>query len=176
VARPTDRWRGCAFDFPSIWESDGNPQLFSAWVQSQTSLSNSIFLATKVQNEIGSKVFQPLTLGTSEGVSGNLASVAAQNSILAAFGLPPVLTLFYRAARSAHRAARYERRKWLRYRFIANTTIVLTREIIEQALQSSSGGGQSALMTVTFADNFTVSNGVLDLPGTYLMVLEVERQ
>jgi len=161
---------------PSIWESDGNPQLFSAWVQSQTSLSNSIFLATKVQNEIGSKVFQPLTLGTSEGVSGNLASVAAQNSILAAFGLPPVLTLFSVPQDRPIGLQGTKDANGLDTALLPNTTIVLTREIIEQALQSSSGGGQSALMTITFADNFSVSNGVLDLPGTYLMVLEVERQ
>ena len=161
---------------PSIWESDGNPQLFSGWVQSQTSLSNSIFLAAKVQNEIGSRVFQPLTLGTSEGVSGSLASAAAQTAVLAAFGLPPVLTLFSAPQDRPIGLRGTKDANGVDTALLPNTTIVLTREIIEQALRSSSGGGQSVLMTITFADDFSVSNGVLDLPGTYLMVLEVERQ
>jgi hypothetical protein len=176
-------WQGALTDgadalliSPSIWESDGNPQLFSGWVQSQTTLSNSIFLATKVQNEIGSKVFQPLTLGTGEGISGSLAQATAQTAVLAAFGLPPVLTLFSAPQDRPIGLQGTKDANGVDTALLPNTTVVLTREIIEQALRSSSGGGQSALMTITFADNFAVLNGVLDLPGTYLMVLEVERQ
>ena len=132
---------------PSLWISYGDNSMFFTWNQNEQSLTNSIFLDSKVQNQINTQTFGTLLLGASENVSGSAAQTAAgdatvtavETSIQAAgltFGIPVgVFTggpshdrpIGVTGASSDPTSSTV----------LPNATLVLTREMIEKRLGSN---------------------------------------
>ncbi len=164
---------------PSIWESDGKPNLFYQWNAKQNIVSSSIFLDTKVQDQITSRKFGPLTLGAAVGTSGDVTSGlnTSTDIVLALLGIPPINMLSSGADRPIGLVQSGPDQNAL-----PNTAIVLTREIIETALSSSHPPIASApvviptpkpgIMVITFADS---GPRLGDTGASYVMALQVER-
>jgi hypothetical protein len=164
---------------PSIWESDGVPNLFYQWNAKQNIVSSSIFLDTKVQDQIASRKFGPLTLGATVGTSGDVASGAGTfgDIVLALAGIPPINMLTSGLDRPIGLVQSGPDQNAL-----PNTAIVLTREIIEAALSSSHPPIAPApvviptpkpgIMVITFADS---GPRLGDTGASYVMALQVER-
>jgi len=181
---------------PSIWEYDGDSSVYSVWVQTQNALGESLLSRQEVQNRINDKLFGPVTVGAVQGNSGNATDAAAKTAasvILGGLGVPllgvPVQTFAgggkdrpYGLVPNGTDATA-----------LPNTTIVLTREIIEAALaqpvyQPIFRAGyvtivipKPGIMVFNFEDKFT-SNALLSglgmsvTRGTFTMVLQVERR
>jgi hypothetical protein len=176
---------------PSIWEDDGNPVDFFPWVQNQQVLSNSIFLSARLQQQIDEKRFGPLVLGANETSTDRYAGLArfiAEGGIGAVMGLPPLSSILGRQRdRPIGLVANGENSTAL-----PNTTIVLTREIIEAALATPAKGVEnpmpyilvpmvkSGIMVINFQDGTQTStvtpvDGLFDRKAFYSMILQVEK-
>ncbi len=164
---------------PSIWESDGKPSLFYQWNEKQNSVSSSMFLDTKVQDQITSKKFAPVTLGATVGTPGDVSSGShtAGDIVMALVGIPPLNMLTSSGDRPIGLV-----QSDLDRNALPNTAIVLTREIIETALSSSHPPVASApviiltpkpgIMVITFSDS---GPKLGDTGASYVMALQVER-
>ncbi len=169
---------------PSLWISYGDNSMFFTWNQNEQSLTNSIFLDSKVQNQINTQTFGTLLLGASENVSGSAAQTAAgdatvtavETSIQAAgltFGIPVgVFTggpshdrpIGVTGASSDPTSSTV----------LPNATLVLTREMIEKRL----GSNTWTTTSFDFRDSplsFSSLPGS-DRPGEYQMFIQIERQ
>ncbi|HZR66545.1 MAG TPA: hypothetical protein VFA85_15480 [Terriglobales bacterium] len=181
---------------PSIWEWDGEGSLFLSWVQNQTDLNQTLISAQPIQNQINNKTFGIITLGNVSGGTTNASvnawetmGVLAADAILAipAVNLPangkdrPIGLAPNDSTSSA----------------LPNTTVVLTREIIEAALSGTSPTvfnyfipnvmkipqiivvPKPGIMVIVFTDSAQVNGNIplfQDGPASYAMILQVERQ
>lgn len=163
---------------PSIWEYDGRPALFDAWVANQSSLTSTLFFSQRLQDQIDLKAFGPLALGASEASHPYWLTQARVNApafIAVAFGLPPILNL-----EGEDRPIGLVGGPAL-----PNTTVVLTREIIEAALAGPPLGAmiptqgvvihmpKPGMIVINFEDTWRRS--ITDRVAFYSMVLQVER-
>ena len=179
---PMTLWRGTMTDgvealiiSPTVWEYDGEPSLFTNWVQNQQNLNSTLLYTQKVQDVIKSAGLSQLTLGGGEAVAQFTNPDLAV--IDATIGLPPIQLLFSsgqdRPIGLAPNASQST--------FLPNTAVVLTREIIEQHTQPSSGTPgvtQSGSLAVIFAD--TVMDGTGSIIGpkrfaSYMMFIQIEK-
>lgn len=180
---------------PSVWESDGDPSWFYVWGEAQHRLGESLLSRQEVQDQISRKVFGPITLGATGANSGNLSQAAA-GVIVGSLGLP-----MFGLPVQAFTGGFKDRPIGLvpngvDATALPNTTIVLTREIIETALSSGHLPAVNAaqgvivitpkpgIMVFNFADTFKTNDwsqlglglGVNVSPGLFTMILQVERQ
>ena len=169
---------------PSLWISYGDNSMFFTWNQNEQSLTNSIFLDSKVQNRISTQTFGTLLLGASENISGSAAQTAAGDATLTAvetsiqaagltFGIPVgVFTggpshdrpIGVSGASSDPTSST----------ILPNATLVLTREMIEKRL----GSNTWTTTSFDFRDSplsFSSLPGS-DRPGEYQMFIQIERQ
>ncbi|HEU5219284.1 MAG TPA: hypothetical protein VFU23_11525, partial [Gemmatimonadales bacterium] len=164
-------------------EVDGDNTPFQNWVQQQTTRNASLFVSTSVQYQIANRLFGHIIQGGAE-VPGGIFAInptnLATDAALGVVGLPPLATLL---AGSADRPIGLIP-GGLGNSALPNTTVVLTREIIEQALAQRPVGAtlvngfplaltKPGVMAIPFVD----SNGgtLKDRPAIYLMILQVER-
>jgi len=180
---PMQIWQGTLADngdvlilSPSIWESDGDMTVFNQWIQSQVSLTSSLFLTSKVQNQVTSQTFGTMVLGVSESVAGGIPQTvgasAAISIVSATFGLPPFEILFYGTGKDRPIGLNDGGSATSTQALLPNTTLVLTREIIEnQALRN---GQTFFTMPIQFTDK--ANFGMMDSDGSYMMFLQIERQ
>jgi hypothetical protein len=200
---PLKLWQGSLTDgadvliiSPSVWESDGDPSWLYVWGQAQNQLGESLLSRQEVQDQINRKLFGPITVGATAANSGNLTQAGA-GVIVGALGVPlvglPVQAL----------TGGFKDRpiglvpNGVDATVLPNTTIILTREIIEAALSSSHQAVVSpaqgvnvvtpkpGIMVFNFMDTFRPNDwsslglglGINDVsPGLFTMVLQVERQ
>jgi hypothetical protein len=199
---PLKLWQGSLTDggdvpiiSPSVWESDGDASWFYVWSHAQNRLGESLLSKQEVQDQINHKVFGPITLGAIGANSGNLTQAAA-GVILGSLGVP-MLGLPVQAFTGGFK----DRPVGLipngvDATALPNTTIVLTREIIETALSAghvpvvNAAQGvvvvtpKPGILVFNFMDIFNTSNwsqlgyglGVKVSPGLFTMILQVERQ
>jgi hypothetical protein len=169
---------------PSLWISYGDNSMFFTWNQNEDSLTNSIFLDPKVQDEINTQTFANLYIGASQNVSGSAASTQAgdaaitvvETSIESAgltFGIPigvftggpnhdrPIGVGGANAADPTSTTV------------LPNATLVLTREMIEKRL----GSNNWTTTSFDLRDNpfaFSSLPGA-DRPGEYVLFFQIER-
>lgn len=176
---------------PSIWEYDGNPQDFFPWVENQQALTRSIFLSARLQEQIDKQLFGPLILGANESATNRFDATARfllEGGIAAVMGLPPLGSILGRQRdRPIGMVARDQNTTAL-----PNTTVVLTREIIEAALARPAAGVWNPLpsilvplvkpgiMVIDFQDKTVTStntpfDGFFDRAAFYSMIIQVER-
>jgi hypothetical protein len=158
--------------------------MFFTWNQNQQSLTNSILLDSKVQNQISTQTFGTLLLGASENISRSAAQTGAgdatlttvETSIRAAgltFGIPVGV---FTGGPSHDRpigvtGASSDPTSTM---ILPNATLVLTSEMIEKRL----GGNTWTTTSFDFRDSplsFSSLPGV-DRPGEYQMFIQIERQ
>ena len=189
---PMAVWQGTLTDgvdvlviSPSLWISYGDNSMFSTWNQNEDSLTNSIFLDSKVQNQISTQTLGTLSLGPSENISGSAAQTLAGDATLAAvetsiqaagltFGIP--VGVFASAGPTHDRPIGVASASSdpTSSTILPNATLVLTREMIEKRLGSNA-------WTTTFFDfrdspaSFSSFPGS-DRPGEYQMFIQIERQ
>lgn len=176
---------------PSIWEFDGNPVDFQAWNQNQQTLTNTIFLAAKLQEQIDARRFGPLVLGANETSTNRFdASMRflAEGGIGAALGLPPLASILGRQRDRPIGLVPNGQNSTA----LPNTTVVLTQEIIEAALATPARGVENpmpfiivpmvkpGLMVINFRDGVSASTNtpfdfLFDRVAFYSMILQVER-
>jgi hypothetical protein len=147
---------------PLIWEHDGGTNYFSQWVQYQSVLNNTIFMEPTVQSRVGSRTFGMVQVG----------------------GLDPSdpTGAWYIAGRHDTPVGRSGGGYG-----IPNTTLVLTREIIEQTLAAQWAKAMPSvvpgqLLTIPkpgiLVVNFTNPPGGLfatSAPASYSLILQVEK-
>jgi len=176
---------------PSVWEYDGNPQDFFPWAQNQQALNRTLFLSARLQEQIDAKSFGPLVLGANETTTNRFDATAKfllEGGIGAVMGLPPLGAILGRQRdRPIGIVARDQNTTAL-----PNTTVVLTREIIEAALATPARGVANpipsiliplvkpGIMVIDFQDKTLTStntpfDGFFDRAAFYSMILQVER-
>jgi len=180
---------------PSVWEFSGDQSWFYTWGQAQNQLTQSIFTRQEIKDQIDRKIFGPITLGATASNSGNNVAGAAASVIVGGLGLP-LLGLPVNAITGGWR----DRPIGLvpvgvDATALPNTTIVLTREIIETALNGphqpviNAAPGviittpKPGIMVFNFVDTFKPQDwqtmglglGLRVSPGIFTMVLQVER-
>jgi hypothetical protein len=178
---------------PSVWESDGRNDAQVAWVREQGEISSTLFAHGDVAGRIAEgSTFGSLVIG--ENAVGNtvtsnldqLGNLATATVISGALMFPIPALLDEAIARRLDRPVglRYFDREAVGTDIVLpNTAIVLTREIIEAALNRPyvpvvpSGVPGELLqipgpgyIVITFADREAKYG-----PGVYTMVLQVER-
>ena len=99
---------------PSVWEYDGGSMVLQEWVQSQSVLNSTIFMDAGVQNRVASQVLGPLEVGATVPTFPRLPQLIVDGRQDRPVGLRPLGS----------------------GTVLPNITVVLTREIIEQALAS----------------------------------------
>ena len=176
---------------PSIWEFDGNPVDFHAWNQNQRTLTSTLFLSAKLQEQIDGRRFGPLVLGANETSTNRFDATMrflAEGGIGAAMGLPPLASILGRQRDRAIGLVANDNNSTA----LPNTTVVLTREIIEDALARPASGTvnpmpfilvpmvKPGLMVINFQDRTAASSNtpfdfLFDRAAFYSMILQVER-
>ena len=199
---PLKLWQGTMTDgvdalviSPSIWESDGDLTLFNSWAQSQINLNQMLISAQPVQDQIKNTKFGILTLGNVSGGGVNQSTnawevygVLLADAVLA---IPSINLPTNGRDRPIGLAPNDTTSTAL-----PNTTVVLTREIIEAALKGPSPIVYSyfepkamkipqtivipkpGIMVIVFTDTAQVSGNMPvapDGPASYAMILQVER-
>lgn len=169
---------------PSVWEYDGNPALFHTWGQSQQVLTNTLFLSARLQQQIDARMFGSLQLDGSEVTASRFVEIGKVNAgmtIAAALGLPPLHLLVGGASDRPIGIVAISKDATA----LPNTTVVLTREIIEAALGMPPLPvvhptqnvvipiPKPGIMVINFEDR-TTSNP-FDRKAFYSMILQVER-
>ncbi len=151
-AFPLKAWQGRLTDgadvllvAPSIWEYDGANPVFAQWLQSQAVLNGTILQDSQVQGRIAGQAFAPVEAGSTSPTTGPFTIIEA---MLAGGSDSPIGTVATGQGGFT----------------MPNTTLVLTREIIEKALGS------------TFT-NVQLSNagGVVQIPKPGILVLNFAR-
>jgi hypothetical protein len=148
------------------------------WNQKQSALNSSIYLNTKVLDQITSNRFGSLNLGTTVSTTGTVTSAANTFSdvSLVLLGIPPLAMLTNGGDRPIGLVESDPNQNAL-----TNTAVVLTREIIETALSGSVPAPYTygPYLTIPFqkpgimAIPFTDSTST---PGAmYVMTVQVER-
>ena len=146
---------------PMIWEHDGGSSIFQQWVQSQGVLNNTIFMDPAVQTRVGSRMFGTLETGVIDPAT------------------PDLLSQIINGRQDGPVGVRLVDRTYV----IPNITVVLTREIIEQALSSQ---WAKALPTVVPGQLLTIpkpgilvvnfaTTGSPNVPTSYTLILQVEK-
>jgi hypothetical protein len=147
---------------PMVWEHDGGSSIFQQWVQSQSVLNNTILMNAAVQARAGSRTFGTLEVGAIDPQTPDLLSLIVNGRQDGPIGVRQIGNSYT----------------------IPNITVVLTREIIEQALSSqwatvmpSVVPGQmltipkAGILVVNFADVMAPN-----LPrASYTLILQVEK-
>jgi hypothetical protein len=149
---------------PLVWEHDGGSNIFQQWAQSQSVLNNTIFMNTAVQARASSKTFGTLEVGAIDPQTSDFFSMILNGRQDGPIGV--------RQAGSGYT--------------IPNITVVLTREIIEQALSSqwatsypSAVPGQMlsipkpGILVVNFAN--LVAPNQSSNRASYTLILQVEK-
>jgi hypothetical protein len=202
---PLKLWQGTMTDgvdalviSPSIWESDGDLTLFNRWVQNQINLNQTLISAKPIQDQINNKQFGYFKLGNvAEGttnINTNGWETAAILALDAIFAIPSVDLPLNTAKDRPIGLAPND----MNSSALPNTTVVLTREIIEAALKGPSPTvynylvpkvmvtpqiivvPKPGIMVIVFTDTAAVTGNVPiligDGPASYAMILQVERQ
>jgi hypothetical protein len=194
---PLKLWQGTLTDgadvlifSPSIWEDAFDGSWFYLWGPAQNTLSASLLSRQEVQDQINNRAFGPLVLGATASASGNYSQAAEGVAVTAAFGVP-VLSI---PAKLLFGGGKDRPIGIVPNGFDAtalpNTTIVLTREIIESALSGNLPPSplpiiinKPGIMLINFQDTFRrgdwanlgMGQGLYISPGQYTMILQVER-
>jgi hypothetical protein len=128
AAFPFKVWQGQLTDAadvllisPVIWEYDGTSGIFQRWVQQQWQLNNSILMNPTVQGRAGSRTFGTLEAGVIDPQMPDLLNTIINGRQDRPIGLRSIVGSGYPYSTSLT---------------LPNVTLVLTREIIEQALSS----------------------------------------
>jgi len=173
---------------PSLWINYGDRQLFSQWHQNEQSFNNSLLLDPAVQNQIQNSLFGTILVGSSTNSPGstvqnfveqtvndaNTADIVQGAALGGPLGLSTGLIVSGIIAAASHPGIDRPfglADSNLTTVVLPNTTIVLTREIIEKRLGSNSW----ALLPVNLIDSTRGLTGG-DRPGSYLMFVQIERQ
>ena len=173
---------------PSIWEEDGDNTPFLNWVQSQTGLNVSLGVDPLVVDQITQRRFVAIQNGSASPVGGftinpsAVIGIAVANGALGLLGLPPLAFLL---AGSTDRPIGMVS-TGIGTSALPNTTVVLTREIIEAALSQPALGvtmvngmglflPKPGLMVIPFVDGQFGGAFTRDRPAVYLMIIQVER-
>jgi hypothetical protein len=160
---------------PSLWINYGDNPLFVTWNHNQDSFTNSIFTDGRVTNQISTQTLGPIVIGPAANVAGS-ASQAVINDAATAV-LDTILVIPFvelqgpthdRPVGLADAAVDITAST-----ILPNTTLVLTREIIEKRL----GAGSWTLMTIELNDTSHGFTGLIgaDRPGHYQMFIQIER-
>ena len=148
---------------PLIWEHDGGSGIFQQWVQTQGVLNNTIFMEPAVQTRAGSRTLGSLEVGVIDPLTQDLLGLIINGRQDGPIG-----------------TRQLDRSTFV----IPNITIVLTREIIEQALSSQ---WAKALPTVVPGQLLTIPKpGILVInfsnpaveytpASSYTLILQVEK-
>ena len=182
---PWKLWEGTLTDgmdavviSPSVWEYDGRPALFDMWMSNQNALTGTLFFSQRLNEQITWRGFSPIALGATEASEPRWLTEARVNApaiIAMALGFPPVFNLEGQDRPIGMVAGPS----------LPNTTVVLTREIIEAALAQPPMGAlapmqgvviplpKPGMMVVNFEDRWRPS--LTDRVAFYSMVLQVER-
>jgi hypothetical protein len=151
-AFPLKAWQGRLTDgadvlliAPSIWEHDGANPLFAQWLQSQAVLNGTILQDAQVQGRIAGQGFGAVEAGSTSPTTGPMTII---ETMLAGGSDSPIGTVA--TGQGAFT--------------MPNTTLVLTREIIEKALSSAFTNVQ-----------LTNAGGVVQIPKPGVLVLNFAR-
>jgi hypothetical protein len=171
---------------PSIWESDNNPRLAAQWAANQNSLTGSLLTRQQVLNQINGSQFGSFYL---DPVAGAPVNNLALDVVLSVVSGTLVLPLVVQQANVGF--SPFDRPIGLvRNRpdsmALANPQVVLTREIIESALNSpfqttipTPQPGvvvivpKPGIMLISFADGDMSNTG--ERQAAYYMTLQVEK-
>jgi hypothetical protein len=170
---------------PSLWISYGDNSMFFTWNQNQQSLTNSILLDSKVQNQINTQTFGTLLLGASGNISGSAAQTVAGDATLTAvetsiqaagltFGIPVGVFASTGPTHDRPIGVTGASSDPTSSTILPNATLVLTREMIEKRL----GSNTWTTTSFDFRDSpasFSSLPGS-DRPGEYTMFIQIERQ
>ncbi len=170
AAFPLRLWQGTLSDggdivlvTPTIWEHDGDTSVFQQWAQSQSVLDNTILQDAAVQSRLTTQLLSPVAVGTTSNVVGLLGTL---ETLLTGTKDRPIGLVA-----AADRTVR-----------LPNTTLVLTREILERALSSPSPAqattspgvvitsSKPGVLVLNYADSAAAGGQAL-----YSLVLQVER-
>jgi hypothetical protein len=151
---------------PMVWEHDGGTGILSNWVQSQAVLNNTIALNPAVQARAASRTFGTLEVGATTPPGSNIITALINGQQDRPIGVRP-------------NGGSYS---------IPNLVVVLTREIIEQALSSqwatiqpSTVPGQAltipkpGILVINLSDTAFPSNVVGASSASYTLILQVEK-
>jgi len=173
---------------PSVWENYGDRQLFYTWHQNEQSFNNTLFLDSNLQSQISNNTLAVINLGSSTNSPGSTVQGTAeqltndantgdivQGAVLGGpLGLSTGLIVSSIIAAASHPGN--DRPFGLvdsnsTTVVLPNATLVLTREMIEKRLGSSSW----TFITINFNDTTHGLTGG-DRPGAYTMFIEIDRQ
>jgi len=181
---PLTLWEGTLTDgvdalviSPSLWINYGDNPFFSTWNQNEDSFTNSIFTDSRVQNQINTQTLAPLVLGSSQTVGGSFVQSYVGDVAQAVIDTVLVIPFVELQGNPSHDrpigvvdAAKDATASMV----LPNTTLVLTREMIEKRL----GSGNWMMMPLDFNDTAHGFTGLAgsDRPGHYQMFIQIERQ
>jgi hypothetical protein len=182
---PLTVWEGTLTDgvdalviSPSLWINYGDNPMFSTWNQNQDSFTNSIFSDSRIQNQINTQTLGTLVLGSSQTVGGSFAQSFAGDTAQAVIDTVLVIPFVELQGNPSHDrpvgVADASATDPTSSMILPNTTLVLTREMIEKRL----GGGSWMMMPLDFNDTAHGFTGLIgsDRPGEYQMFIQIERQ
>jgi hypothetical protein len=181
---PMGLWQGTLTDTadalvisPSAWIVYGDTSLFSNWNQNEDTLTNSLFVDSRIQNQIKAQALGNLFIGSSTNAPGVSASTSAGETVLGALiGLPPIPILFFSHPNVDRPLGLTDGSSNISpATILPNATVVLTREIIEKSL----GNKALTTMAIDFKDTAQGVSGQfpgMDRPGEYTMFIQIERQ
>ena len=182
---PLTLWEGTLTDgvdalviSPSIWINYGDNPFFSTWNQNEDSFTNSIFTDSRIQNQINTQTLGPLVLGSSQTVGGSFAQSYAGDLAQAVIDTVLVIPFVELQGNPSHDrpigvvdAVSHDATASM---VLPNTTLVLTREMIEKRL----GSGSWMMMPLDFNDTAHGFTGLAgsDRPGNTRCLFRFERQ
>ena len=161
---------------PSLWINYGDNPLFTTWNQNEDSFNNNIFTDSRITNQISTQTLGTIVLGPSANAMDSATHAVASDAATAVIDTILVIP-FVELQGPTH-----DRPIGLvdaavditAPTILPNTTLVLTREIIEKRL----GTGSWALMQIDLNDTSHGFTGLIgsDRPGDYMMFIQIERQ
>ncbi len=182
---PLTLWEGTLTDgvdalviSPSLWINYGDNPLFSTWNQNQDSFNNSILMDPRVQNQINNQTLGTIVLGPGANVSGSVAQATVHDAATMILDTILVIPFVELQGGPSHDRpvglADANPSDPTSSTILPNTTLVLTREMIEKRL----GSGSWMMMPIDLNDTAHSFTGLIgaDRPGEYQMFIQIERQ
>ena len=162
---------------PSLWINYGDNPLFTTWNQNQDSFTNSIFTDSHITNQINTQTLGTLVLGPGANVAGSEAQTVVHDAATAILDTILVVPFVELQGGPSHDRpvglADANPSDPTSSTILPNTTLVLTREMIEKRL----GTGSWTLMQIDLKDTAHSFTGLIgaDRPGDYMMFVQIER-
>jgi hypothetical protein len=182
---PLTLWEGTLTDgidalviSPSLWINYGDNPFFITWNQNEDSFTNSMFTDSRVQNQINTQTLGTIVLDSSQTVGGSAVQSVAGDYVQAIADTVLVIPFVELQGNPSHDrpigVADAKNSDPTSSMVLPNTTLVLTREMIEKRL----GSGSWMMLPLDLKDTahgFTHLAGS-DQPGEYQMFIQIERQ